>query len=644
MGNTPISPPVSTPYRQSRRIWLALAAVLCLAAVSAGLTLERGRHHAKSITLAETELVRSLPRRDAKPGYATSQQCRDCHPEQYASWHASYHRQMTQVARPDTILGHFDGTVVKGAGGTHRLVRKGDELWVESRPFSDSSYPLAGADSEGITARRVVMTTGAHHMQVCWAADGQRNRLDELPVIYIRDPRPGKSRWAPLEASYISETPKGLDSRIHWNTDCILCHATGGVPGLQAAGAMRTAVAELGISCESCHGPGLEHIRRMREKTTPAQGGLRGERLAIVNPAKLHPERAAQVCGHCHAAAMFASQRIMEDFLLAGSAYRPGDDLLQTRIALLPARLSAEQNEANQKYNIAYEGSYWPDGMIRVTGREYNGLVQSACYQKGGMTCLSCHSMHDSDPDDQLSTVGRTNEACYQCHDSYREKLTAHTHHLAGSSGSECYNCHMPRTVYGLFTAIRSHQITSPSTADVLATGRPSACNLCHLDQTLDWTNRQLVEWYGHSPQELNDEQKRFSAAAVLLLKGDAAQRVLLACAAGWKPALAASGEDWLPPLLAPLLDDPSPVARLVSSWSLMSIDGRYVPDYDFAVPPKQRPAVAPEVIAAWKTRPPRDRGNLFPRVFMKPGGELDEEEVQRFVRQRDDRGLYIAE
>ena len=37
---------------------------------------------------------------------------------------------------------------------------------------------------------------------------------------------------------------------------------------------------------------------------------------------------------------------------------------------------------------------FWPDGMVRVTGREYNGLLDTACYQRGKMSCLSCHSMH----------------------------------------------------------------------------------------------------------------------------------------------------------------------------------------------------------------------------------------------------------
>ena len=65
------------------------------------------------------------------------------------------------------------------------------------------------------------------------------------------------------------------------------------------------------------------------------------------------------------------------------------------------------------------------DGMIRVVGREFNGLMDSPCFQQGEMSCLSCHVMHqakdDERPrhdwtDDQLLPKMRGNEACLSCH------------------------------------------------------------------------------------------------------------------------------------------------------------------------------------------------------------------------------------
>ena len=86
--------------------------------------------------------------------------------------------------------------------------------------------------------------------------------------------------------------------------------------------------------------------------------------------------------------------------------------------------------------------------------------------------------------DDQLKPEMEGSAACLQCHESIAADIPAHTHHSLESSGSDCYNCHMPHTTYGLMKAIRSHQIDVPSMEQSLKTGRPNACNLCHLDQT----------------------------------------------------------------------------------------------------------------------------------------------------------------
>ena len=134
-----------------------------------------------------------------------------------------------------------------------------------------------------------------------------------------------------------------------------------------------------------------------------------------------------------------------------------------------------------------------------MTGREYNGLLESPCYQRGEMSCVSCHSMHKSDPDDQLARGMRGNQACLQCHDEMAGDLTRHTRHATDSPGSNCTNCHMPHTSYGLLKAIRGHTVETPDVATTLATGRPNACNLCHLDKTLDWTAEQLAKRTGQA-------------------------------------------------------------------------------------------------------------------------------------------------
>ena len=61
-------------------------------------------------------------------------------------------------------------------------------------------------------------------------------------------------------------------------------------------------------------------------------------------------------------------------------------------------------------------------------------------------------------------------------------------------------------------TAIPSHQISSPTVQATIDTGRPNACNLCHLDKTLEWSAEHLFEWYGTPKPDLNDDDRTIAA------------------------------------------------------------------------------------------------------------------------------------
>src|SRR6266498_2143678 len=73
----------------------------------------------------------SIPRVGRPEKYARSDSCRACHPDQYASWHRSFHRTMTQVASDESVRGNFDGVALELDGEVYRLERRRDEFWVE---------------------------------------------------------------------------------------------------------------------------------------------------------------------------------------------------------------------------------------------------------------------------------------------------------------------------------------------------------------------------------------------------------------------------------------------------------------------------------------------------------------------------------
>jgi formate-dependent nitrite reductase cytochrome c552 subunit len=80
---------------------------------------------------------------------------------------------------------------------------------------------------------------------------------------------------------------------------------------------------------------------------------------------------------------------------------------------------------------------------------------------------------------------------CVNCHSQFQDKSEAHTRHRAGSEGSRCVSCHMPRIMNALMFQARSHQIDD--IPDTLMTARfgpaesPNACLLCHKDRDVKW-------------------------------------------------------------------------------------------------------------------------------------------------------------
>lgn len=615
------------------------AALYLAASLAAGCSQSSDRPHRRTEdSLPSVPPLDALPRTVRYDGYASSSACQSCHPQEHASWYKTFHRRMTQPASVDSVLAPFNGEEVTVGEWTLQMTRRDGAFFAETRPASEADDGAAPAE-----IRRIVMTTGSHHQQGYWVCRNQSSFLDQLPLVWLLDDD-GHGRWVPRQECFLHAPSVFPPSSPTWNTNCITCHSVNGVPGVDLrSGSADTTVADFGIACEACHGPGQAHIAAYKD--------LSGERRnaaqdptdpAIVNPKRLQPDRSAQVCGQCHAFLQFANSRLYQDWFLFGIPYRPGDNLHETRMTSSPSMPVEELNLLLKGYPDFIETRFWPDGMARVGGREYNGLLESACYQRGGMTCLDCHSMHDSDPNDMLGTDMDTNEACYRCHSSYRQELESHSHHLASSTGSLCYNCHMPHTSYSLLKGIRSHQISSPEIAVAGDTGRPNACNLCHLDQTLAWSAQKVSEWYGHEPIQLGEDQRSISAAILWLLRGDAVQRALLAWSCGWPAARDASGEEWLPPFLARLMEDPYAAVRLVAGRSLKKLG--YDVDYDYLAPAAARSAALRETLSRWERRAADANCEFPPRLLLNPERRLREDEVERLISTRDDRPVRIAE
>lgn len=200
----------------------------------------------------------------------------------------------------------------------------------------------------------------------------------------------------------------------------------------------------------------------------------------------------------------------------------------------------------------------------------------------------------------------------------------------------------MPYTSYGLLRGIRSHQIARPTVASTLKTGRPTACNLCHLDKTLKWTAQHLSEWYGQAEPELAEDDGKVSAMVKLLLSGDTGQRALAAFSLGWEPALAVSGNDWEAPLLAVGLEDRYAAIRFISHRSLTHLPGLGSFPYDFESEEAQWRESQQKALDLWRagaaTLPRREE------TLTGPGPQIDTNRFSQLLEHRNNRPVHLRE
>ncbi|MDQ3199062.1 MAG: C cytochrome precursor [Verrucomicrobiota bacterium] len=577
--------------------------------------------------------------------YVTSDSCRACHPGNYASWHTSFHRTMTQVATPETLIPQPGGVELSFAGRQYKLTQQDGKIFVSDRSLGASEYG---------PPREVVLLTGSHTLQILWTETGQGRTLEQFPFAYII----AEKMWAPVTQTFLMppETKEAY-SIGSWNGACMDCHVTQGVSKFVEGNRWDSKVAEFGIACEACHSEGRDHIAANRNPLRRWKYHLTKETdPTIANARKMKGPESALACGQCHSVWAFKGMNEKIDFNRHGGKFRPGKEDLEQRFVVQPN----EPDHATQKNFIRetepdfFRNRFWGDGMIRVTGREMNGVQASPCFKGGDFSCISCHEMHPEKTtrvalktwarNDQLAPKMESDQACLQCHKEMESRLTSHTNHERGSSGSSCYNCHMPHTTFGLLHAMRSHQVSSPNVRESLEFGRPNACNLCHLDQTLSWTANKLHDWYQQPVPELSEDDRTISAAVQWLVKGDAGQRALLAWGMGWEPAQKISGRDWLYPFLSYTLLDPYAAVRFDAWKSLQTLPGFEDFKFTYTADAEALGEAVKQSYQKWWNELRPANPSFDPKTVLDPDGRFQEEVFSRLRRERDETPIVLAE
>jgi predicted CXXCH cytochrome family protein len=270
----------------------------------------------------------------------------------------------------------------------------------------------------------------------------------------------------------------------------------------------------------------------------------------------------------------------IQEVMTKGDPFNAGEDLSQYYRPVTQATKIGDFSFANR---------FWANGAPRLTAYEYQGLLHSACFTKGEpgnrINCLTCHSMHEGDVKGMIKPENRTDKACLSCHQQYEAPaaLAAHSKHKPDSTGSRCYNCHMPRVVYGVMSVHPTHEITVPDASLTAAQAVPNACSQCHLDKSVNWaiaeSKRLWPQRFAHTAVS-TDEQFNQPEGPRALFAGDALTRALAAEALGGGGP-AKFDAQWANPWLSEALSDNYPIVRFFAANGLAASEKRLPkPDY----------------------------------------------------------------
>ena len=531
-----------------------------------------------------------------------SDDCRRCHPGQWSTWHASFHRTMTQEARGDAVLAPFAGESLSVLGF----------VAVMDRDASGAPrVTITREDGSVVMAASVELTVGSHRYQQYVARiDRGGGSLERwrLPVAW----HVAEARWIHLGGAFLfpdGEPGSEEDLLRHlsrWNDNCVFCHNTQPVPGLRKDGTFATAVGELGIACEACHGGASLHASRMADpfRRVLAGVGRQAGDAAIAHPGRLDAAREVDVCGRCH------GNRIGHDLaevLAHVDGFVPGEALSEvSRPIFADSRLASDPVDARP-----FAERFWPDGTPRLSAYEQQALLLSPCAEE--MRCGDCHTMHGSDPDMQL----RDDWSCESCHEDVAEDHGGHR-------TVECVGCHMPRITYGLLEGMMSHRVTSPDPgAWVGRMDQPDACTQCHVDRSRSWAAESMAALGLRGTVARGSSPAEGSQVELDLLGGDPVQRALAAHALSRGEAVGDRARRLS--VLALALEDDYPAVRWFAwrAYRALAPEDPAIALYDFMADPADRLS-AIDALAV-------DRHPLADRIAELEAG-------------RDDRAIEIGE
>ncbi len=215
---------------------------------------------------------------------------------------------------------------------------------------------------------------------------------------------------------------------------CVACHSGRAMPAAGGNGRFEDPpFQELAIGCENCHGPGQRHIQEMTGKETVVRAG----HTSIVNPARLPPALADNICMFCHQTGDVRVLKPNKDY----RDFHPGEPLDDTlSIFLVPPKRESPPPSDHVEH--------------------YYSMILSKCYRSSGrrLSCITCHDPHVEPSRAEASAYFAG--TCAACHTDKSCKVPLSVRRQQKPS-NDCAGCHMPKREVGviLHSSVTSHRI-----------------------------------------------------------------------------------------------------------------------------------------------------------------------------------------
>lgn len=458
--------------------------------------------------------------------YTGSLSCRECHPKFYELWSTSFHglamqpytSEVAQKLRPHT------NDLVAGKYRFRADIARG--VVIERGPEGEKEYKIA-------------QTTGGKNV-FYFLTQLERGHLQTLPAAY--DVR--RQEWFDTTASAVRHFDDGRrDEALYWkerpltfNSSCYNCHVSQLEKNYDlGTDSYRTIWAEPGINCETCHGPGEQHVELFRNwptnKPPPAD-------LKLIVTKRLSIAQRNDMCGPCH-----AKMSPVTPSFSPGEKYFDHFDLV-----------------------CLENPDFYPDGRDLGENYTFTQWLMNPCAKSGKLDCVHCHT---SSGRYRFHEPAKANDACMPCHEGKVKNAPAHTHHPAGARGNLCISCHMPMTEFARMRR-SDHSLRPPAPAATERFGSPNACNICHTNKTPAWADQKVRKWRSRDYQKPLIETASLVQAA---RKGDWSRlqdiiSYMLSpgrdevVTASLVRLLAACENEAKWPAIRKLMDDPSPLVQ----------------------------------------------------------------------------------